>query len=372
MPPRRPAPIHVDDEDLADLRARLHATRWPAPLPAAPWAAGADLDTVGELCRMWADEYDWRAAESRLNALAPVSVEVDGVDLHVFRARAGPDATPLLLIHGWPSSVAEFRHIIDPLTHGTPAFDVIMPSIPGFGFGGRPAEPGWGVTRIAHAFHTLMADAMGLNRFLVHGGDWGAIIGSRLAHLHPESVIGFHTTMPLLGAHRRADWDDAATASERVALAAWNRADASERGYAAVQSTKPQSLMVGQTDSPAGLAAWVLEKFQGWSERGLSAFTPDDLLTNLMFYWAPRSTSSSAMIYYESRADPEGRVHAPPEVPTAVAAFPADLNRGVRRWAEPHYRIARWTDMPRGGHFPALEEPTLLVDDIRAFAAGLA
>lgn len=367
----RPAPIHVSDDVLEDLRARLNATRWPAPAPGMPWEFGADLATVREVCRRWADGFDWRRHEDRLNALSPVLVEVDGLDLHVFRARADSPATPLLLIHGWPSSVVEFRRIIAPLTQGTPAFDLVMPSLPGFGFGGVPRESGWDVTHTAEAFHTLMTEGLGVDRYLVHGGDWGAIIGSRLAHLHPEAVIGLHTTMPLLGAHRDASWAEGASDAERAALAHWDAVDATERGYAAIQSTRPQTLGVAQTDSPAGLAAWVLEKFQVWSERGLAAFDVDDLLANLMFYWAPPAVTSAAMLYAQSRRDPEGRVHAPPEVPTAVAAFPADLNRAQRRWAEPHYRIVRWTDMPRGGHFPALEEPALLVEDIRAFAATL-
>ncbi len=371
----RPAPIHVPDADLEDLRERLHRTRWPDPLPAEPWEAGVDLAVLRELCRVWADEYDWRPHEGRLNALDPVLIPVDGVELHVFRAWSGRQgAIPLLLTHGWPGSVAEFRYVIEPLVDpvpGRPAFDLVMPSLPGFGFGGKPAEPGWGPTRIAHALHTLMTEELGYERYGVAGGDWGAIVGSRLAQLHAASVIGFHTNLPLLSNHRQAWWEDDPTERERAALDKWNAMDATGRAYAMIQATKPQSLTVGQTDSPAGLAAWVLEKFEAWSDGGLGVFQAEDLLTNLMFYWAPRSAASSAMIYFESRLDPEGRAHPMPEVPTGVAAFPGEINLVSRRWVEPHYRLAHYSEPARGGHFAALEQPDLYAADVAEFFGTL-
>jgi len=375
MAEHRAAPIHVPDADLDDLRDRLRRTRWPEPLPAGPWETGIDLPALRELCRVWAEEYDWRPHEAWLNALDPVSIPVDGVELHVFRVSSGrSDAVPLLLIHGWPGSVVEFRHVIDRLVDpapGRPAFDLVMPSLPGFGFGGKPAEPGWGVTRIANALHTLMTRELGRERFGVAGGDWGAIVGSRLAQLHSGAVIGFHTNLPLLSNHREKWWADDPTDRERVALARWNELDATGRAYAQIQATKPQSLAVGQTDSPAGLAAWVLEKFHAWSDGGLGVFAVEDLLTNLMFYWAPRAAASAAMIYYESRLDPEGRLHPTPEVPTAVAAFPGEINAVSRRWVEPHYRVARFTEFPRGGHFAALEQPALYAEDLAEFFADI-
>lgn len=373
--PHRAAPIHVSEHELADLRERLHRTRWPDPLPTGPWQAGTDLASLRKLCRIWADEYDWRPHEAWLNGLDPVVVPVDGVELHVFRASASrSDAIPLLLMHGWPGSIVEFRHVIDPLTSpaaGHPAFDLVMPSLPGFGFGGKPAEPGWGATRVAEAMHTLMATELGHTRYGVAGGDWGAIVGSRLAQLHSDSVIGFHTNLPLFGVHRTPAWADGADEHERELLARWDETDATGRAYAQLQSTKPQSLAMAQTDSPAGLAAWVLEKFEAWSDGGLEAFATEDLLTNLMFYWIPRSVASSAMIYFESRLDPEGRVHPVPEVPTAAAAFPAEINPAVQRWVEPNYRLVRYTEMPRGGHFAALEQPGLYADDVAEFFTSL-
>ena len=371
-PTWRPAPIHVGDHVLADLRARLRATRWPQPLPRAAWEAGIDLAIVRELCSVWADDFDWRAEERSLNGLDPHLARVDGVDLHVFRAGSpAGGGLPLLLLHGWPGSVVEFRHVVEPLTTGTPAFELVIPSLPGFGFGGKPSEPGWGVTRSAEAFHTLMTEVLGHEHYGVQGGDWGAIIGSRLAQLHPEAVVGLHTNYPLSSGDMNPAWSDEATPLEQKYLAHLAAYSVTERGYSAIQATKPQTLGVAQSDSPAGLAAWILEKFHTWSDRGIRGFAVEDLLTNLMFYWAPDSVASSAAMYFESRLDAEGRSHPVPDVPVGVANFPHEINPVTRRWAESKYRIARFTDMPRGGHFAALEEPQLLADDVRAFFASL-
>lgn len=321
---------------------------------------------------MWAEEYNWRAHEAWLNAFDPHFAQVDGLDLHVWRiGSVAGGGIPLLMLHGWPGSVVEFRHVIQPLTTGSRSFELVIPSLPGFGFGGKPPEPGWGVTRSAEAFHTLMTDVLGHERYGVQGGDWGAIIGSRLAQLHPEAVIGLHTNYPLTIGDIDPAWSTDATPAERGYLDKLAVYSATERGYSAIQGTKPQTLAVAQTDSPAGLAAWILEKFQTWSDRGLAGFEVDDLLTNLMFYWAPNSVASSAAMYFESRHDPEGRSHPMPEVPVGVANFPHEITGTSRRWAETKYRVARWTDMPRGGHFAALEEPALLADDVRAFFSTL-
>ena len=226
-----------------------------------------------EFCRAWADDYDWRDQEAWLNGLEPQFALVDGVDLHVWQVSSGAaSALPLLLLHGWPGSVIEFRHLIDPLTSGSPSFDLVIPSLPGFGFGGKPAEPGWGVTRSAEAFHTLMTEVLGHERYGIQGGDWGAIIGSRLAQLHPESVVGLHTNYPLSGGDIDPAWSAGATPFEQESLAHLAAYTVTERGYSAIQSTKPQTLAFAQADSPAGLAAWILEKFQTWSDGGLAAF----------------------------------------------------------------------------------------------------
>jgi microsomal epoxide hydrolase len=379
MNPVRPAPISVPDSALDDLRRRLRDSRWPHPLPYAAWEAGAALPAVRELCAYWADGYDWRRAESWFNELQPQFIEVDGLDLHVWHVRGhGRDpAVPLLLLHGWPGSVAEFRHVLGPLTSGGgagPTFDVVMPSLPGYGFGGKPAEPGWGAARTADALDRLMTESLGYADYGIQGGDWGAVIGARIAARHSEHVRGFHSNMPLFG------WqlDDVVVGSEAPTaqheLLRRGRLFAlEERGYSQIQGTKPMSVALAQTDSPAGLAAWMLDKFWTWTDHPDDAGIPierDDLLTNLMFYWAPASVVSSAALYYEARREPaETR---PVEVPVGFAAFPREIYPAARDWIERYYPdVRRWTDLPKGGHFAALEQPEVLVEEVRTFFAGL-
>ncbi|MCU1513824.1 MAG: epoxide hydratase [Microbacteriaceae bacterium] len=372
----RHAPIAVPESVLDDLRTRLHAIRWPEQLPREPWTDGASLDYIRELCAYWADEYDWRANEAWFNSFEPFLVEVDGLDLHVWKvAGTGVHPVPLLLLHGWPGSVTEFRHILEPLT--TPdenglSFDVVMPSLPGYGFGGKPAESGWGVTRSAEAFNTLMTEKLGYASYGVQGGDWGAVIGAKLASLHPETVLGLHTNMPLFGwLFDPEAFSVDATDAEKAMIERGNIFAANERGYSMTQGTKPMSLAIGQTDSPAGLAAWIIEKFQSWSDCGgdiESVFSRNDLITNLMFYWAPDSVASAAALYYEARRDPDGTSYPPITVPTGVAAFPREIYPASRRWVESRYSdLRQWTEMPRGGHFAALEQSGLLLPDIRSF-----
>ncbi|MGE0688845.1 MAG: epoxide hydrolase, partial [Dehalococcoidia bacterium] len=329
------------------------------------------LDFVRDICAYWQSEYDWRAAETRLNRHPGFLCEVDGVDVHFWHVRsARRDAVPLLLIHGWPGSIVEFDQLIEPLTSpldDEPAFDVVVPSLPGFGFGGKPRERGWSPIRIADAFTRLMTQELGYDRFGVQGGDWGSSIGSRIAQRHPEHVVALHINFFNVPPPEKVAAEDQALLDRRNAFMA------RETGYSNVQRTKPDSVTLAQTDSPAGLAAWVLEKFHGWSDhRGdlLSVFDRDTLLTNLMFYWAPNSTASAARIYYESQHDPAGPLVERIEVPTGIAAFPAEPWRTPRSWVEPRYNIQRFTEMERGGHFAALENPEGLLREIRAFFAG--
>ena len=374
----RPFRIEVPDTVLDDLRERLRRTRWPEPLnDQAGWDDGADVAYLRELCAYWAAGYDWRAWEARLNAIPGFLAEVDGVELHFWHVRgAGPSAMPLLLVHGWPGSIVEFLDLVGPLTdpgaHGgdpADAFDVVVPSLPGFGFGGAPRERGWGVSRISAAFDTLMTRELGYGRYGVQGGDWGGTVAAKLGVAHPDRVAGIHVNFVTAPPPREPGPEDA-DALQR--LREWRRQDAA---YAQLQATKPDSLTVGLTDSPAGLAAWIVEKFRRWSDCDGDverAFSKDVLLTNLMTYWAPGSTASAARIYRESAADPEGVLRrGRVEVPVAYAAFPREIVRPPRRWVEPHYNVVRWTDMPRGGHFAALEEPELLLGDVRAFFRAL-
>jgi len=372
----RPYRIDVPDAVLDDLRDRLARTRWPEPIPGADWDYGANVDAVRDLCAYWQDGYDWRAPEARLNAVPQFLCEVDGVDLHFWHVRGtGPDPLPLVLVHGWPGSIVEFFELIGPLTdpgaHGgnpADAFDVVVPALPGFGFGGRPRERGWGISRIAAAFDTLMS-TLGYDRYGAQGGDWGSMVSSKLGAAYPERVVGVHLNM-LTAPPPRTPVPEDAEALERDRL--WRTQEAA---YSRVQRTKPDSLTVAQTDSPAGLAAWIVEKFRTWSDCDgdvEGAFGRDTLLTNLMFYWAPSSVASAARIYYENQRDPAGVVtRGRVEVPVGYAAFPREIFRPPRSWAEPHYAIARWTEMPRGGHFAALEAPDLLLDDVRAFFRAL-
>ncbi len=367
-----PSRIAVPDAVLTDLRERLARTRWPEAIPDAGWAYGADLDYLRELCDYWRTSYDWRRHEAAINAVPQFTAQVDGVDLRFMHVRgSGRAPFPLLLLHGWPGSIYEFFELLGPLSDpaahagdAADAFDLVIPELPGFGFGGRPREPGWGVTRIAAALDTLMHERLGYPAYGVQGGDWGGIIASKLASAHAERVTAIHLNMLVAGPPEEPDERDAA-ALEHVRVR-----ERDETGYSRVQRSKPDALTVAQSDSPAGLAAWIVEKFRAWSDCDGDverAFSRDTLLTNLMFYWAPNAAPSAARIYYESVRDRAGRQYPRIEVPTGVASFPKEPWRVPRHWAEPRYTITHWTDMPRGGHFAALEQPELLLADVRAF-----
>jgi pimeloyl-ACP methyl ester carboxylesterase len=354
---------------LADLRARLLATRWPERETVPDWSQGVPLDYVREVCAYWADGYDWRAREAALNAFPQFTTTVDGLDLHFLHVRSPHTAAlPLVLTHGWPGSVAEFAAVIGPLVDPpdpADAFHVVCPSLPGYGFSGKPTTTGWGVARIADAWCALTA-RLGYERFAAHGGDWGAIVTSRLGEAHPDRLLGIHLTMPLAAPEPGdSDADDPHTAA---ALAARDHYERTGSGYAREQSTKPQTLGYGLTDSPAGQAAWILEKFREWTDcdgHPENAIDRDAMLDTITIYWVTASATSSARLYWESfrRHPPQ-----PVRVPTAVAAFPKEILRSTPAWTARRYALKRWTDMPRGGHFAALEQPALLVDDIRAAA----
>jgi len=376
-----PFRIEVPEATLADLRERLGRTRFPDQAPGAPWAFGADLAYVKELCAYWRDHYDWRKHEAMLNAFPQFTAPVANIGLHFIHAEGrGPAPLPLLLSHGWPGSVWEFHTIIPMLTDparfgGDPrdAFTVVAPSLPGYGFSFAPGQPRFGITEIADAFATLMTDVLGYRRFAAQGGDWGGFITSRLGLAYADRLAGIHVN--LLSLRRDLPRPANPTSEERAYiddLGTWLR---EETGYQWIQGTKPQTLAYGLTDSPAGLAAWIVEKFRTWSDCGGDVerrFSKDELLTNITLYWVTGAINSSFWPYY-------ARYHAPwpigdgqrVEVPTAYAAFPKEIVRPPRAWAERVYNIRRWTVMPSGGHFAALEEPRALVDDVRAFFRDL-
>jgi microsomal epoxide hydrolase len=369
--------IRLDDSLLDDLRERLARTRFPGQIEGAGWDYGTDLAYLQELCAYWRERFDWRAQERALNALPQFRTEIEGRSLHFVHARSPHSgAFPLLLTHGWPGSFYEFNKIVEPLTrpeaHGgrsEDAFHVVAPSLPGYGWSEAPRTRGFDARRIAEVEAELMR-RLGYARYGAQGGDWGALVTSWLGAIDPH-VAAIHLNMLVGGpppgeAHPEAGLD----AQELADLADVARFRRDEVGYQQIQSTKPQTLGYALSDSPAGLAAWIVEKFRTWSDCDGDVekrFSKDELLTNIMIYWASGSIASSLRLYYEMRA--AGAAALPPrvEIPTGCAVFPREIYRLPRRWSEARYKIARWTRMPRGGHFAALEEPELLVDDLRAF-----
>ncbi|MFC9075873.1 epoxide hydrolase family protein [Streptomyces sp. NPDC057062] len=382
----RPFRLAIAQSDLDDLHDRLDRTRWPEELPGVGWAYGVPLGYLRELVRYWRHDYDWRAAEARLNEWPQFTTEIDGATVHFAHIRSPErDATPLIVTHGWPGSIVEFLDIVGPLTdpaaHGgdpADAFHVVVPGIPGFGLSGPTRDTGWEAGRVADAWVELM-ERLGYRRFGTQGGDWGAAISRELGRAHPDRVIGVHLNL-LPGAQQLTEPSpeelSALDAEERErTLTSWRRWSQWERegtGYAVLQSTRPQTLAYALTDSPVGQLAWIVEKFREWTdsdELPEDAVDRDRLLTDVMLYWLTGTAGSSARIYYE-RAHASGRAAAPAEpssAPTAVALFPAELQVPLRHRAERTENIVRWTEFDRGGHFAAMEEPDLLIDDVRAF-----
>jgi pimeloyl-ACP methyl ester carboxylesterase len=373
-----PFKIAVPDAVLADLRQRLERSRLPDEVPDTGWEYGTNLAYLRELIEYWRTRYDWRKHEAELNRFSHFTTEVDGLKIHFIREEGrGPRPKPLLLLHGWPGSVYEFMRIIpmlvDPAAHGGDARDsltVIAPSLPGYGFSGHPRVRAMNIQAMAELFHKLMTEVLGFTRYAVQGGDWGSAITSRLGEVHAPSLYGIHLNMIAIGP---AEGRNAAelTPEEKVFLGDLEKFRTAETGYQWIQGTKPQTLAYGLNDSPAGLAAWIVEKFRTWSDcKGdvESRFTKDQLLTNIMIYWVTGTINSSTRLYYEARHHPwRLKPGTRIEAPTAIAMFPGELVRPPRHWAERVYNVKRWTVMPRGGHFAAMEEPALLADDIRAF-----
>jgi microsomal epoxide hydrolase len=372
----RPFQIEVPEAVLDDLRERLARTRWPDQIPGSEWGYGTDLTYLQELCEHWRAKFDWRAQEDRFNRWPHFLTDIDGQQIHFIHAQSPePDALPLIITHGWPGSVAEFLDIIEPLRNpraygGDPAdaFHVICPSIPGYGWSGPTVEPGWDVLRVAQAWQTLMA-RLGYDRYGAQGGDWGAFISAQLAAIDPEHVVGLHSNLLLafppnageipLNEQEAADLADAGEFMTRGSA------------YQEIQGKNPQTLGYGLTDSPAGLAGWIVEKFWAWTDNDgdvEQAVTRDQLLTNLTVYWVTKTINSSIRLYCESqRTGRFGTMGEKVTVPTAAAVFPKEILRIPRAYAEETFNVVRYTRFDRGGHFAALEEPDLLIDDVRAF-----
>ena len=369
----QPFSIEIPEASLRDLRERLRRTRWPDEVPDSGWDFGTNLGYLKNLVAYWRDAFDWREQERRLNELSHFRTDIDGLGIHFIHVRGdGPSPFPLVLTHGWPSSFFDLTKLVplltDPAAHGgnpADAFDVVVPSMPGFGFSSRPTER-FVSARVADLWAQLMR-RLGYERFGAHGGDIGGGVTARLGQFHPEVVAGIHVTN-VYGSI--GENDPPPTDAEHRYLeqqAQWER---DEGAYGEIQATRPQTLAYGLNDSPAGLAAWIVEKYRAWSDCGGDVervFTKDELLTNITIYWATETIGSSFRPYWDSRNNPSPRPWLPITVPCGIAVFPQDLGRPPREFAERSYTVQRWTEMPRGGHFAAIEEPQLLAEDIRAF-----
>jgi epoxide hydrolase len=374
-----PFRIDIPQADLDDLRDRLHRTRWPDELPGVGWTRGVPLGYLKQLAAYWADGYDWRKQEARLNEFPQFTTTIDGAGVHFLHVRSPePDAVPLIMTHGWPGSIVEFLKVIGPLSDprahdGDPAdaFHLVIPSIPGYGFSGPTRQAGWTTGRVARAWAELMA-RLGYRRYGAQGGDWGAFVSPDLARIDRDHVVGVHLNaatfgfIPFgpVGPEELASCTDA----EKARLERLNTSTAGPgNGYFEVQATRPQTLAYALTDSPVGQLAWIVEKFKEWShaaEVPEDAVDRDQLLTNVMLYWLTGTANSSARLYYEN-------LHAgfvPPQpvtTPTGVAVFATDY--AIRRYGERGHNIVHWTEFDRGGHFAAMEAPDLLVGDVRTF-----
>jgi len=376
----KPFTVHVEDSVLADLRQRLERTRWPDQIPGSGWDRGPDVAYMKELCEYWRTQFDWRGQEARINAWPQYMVQVDGLDVHFLHVRSKHEhAIPLVLVHGWPGSFVEFLEVLGPLTdpeaHGgkaEDAFHVVVPSLPGFGYSSKPREPGWNSTRMAEVIAKLMA-RLDYKRYGAQGGDWGGGIVRWLA-TNDQHCIGAHSNFPPFSRGGNPNRAETRRAEHRIAELADHKA------YAAIQGTRPLALGYGLNDSPAGLAAWIVDKFWAWSDHGgklENSFSKDELLTNITIYWVTETMPSAVRIYHESQHNAPRpstmtafQARQSPPAPMGFALFPKEINVPSRSAVEQSVpNVIHWTETSRGGHFAAMEETEALVRDIRAFFA---
>lgn len=377
----KPFNLSVCDETIDQIRRRVVNFPWHEMPDDGGWEYGTNLDYMKELCTYWVNEFDWQKQEAELNRFSHYKAPVDGIDLHFIHEKgSGPNPKPLVLSHGWPGSVVEFIDFIDLLAHpekhggnADDAFDVVAPSLPGFGFSGRPPRP-YGPRKMAHVFNTLMTDTLGYKSYIAQGGDWGGAISSWLGYDHAPACSAIHINV-LTMRHK----DEPQGAEEQAWAEKFDQDQIMQNGYRTQQATKPQTLSYAMMDSPVGIAAWIVEKMNAWSDTDgddvESVYTKDQLLTNIMVYIITKTFNTASWIYY-GRREEGGRILSPEgkriEVPTGCAVFPKEmLNWPPRSYAERIYNITQWTEMPRGGHFAAMEQPDLLIEDIRKFARTL-
>ncbi|MEV6071173.1 epoxide hydrolase family protein [Nocardia sp. NPDC052001] len=370
-----PTVFHIDipQDRLDDLRGRLERTRWPEEQPVSDWSQGIPLDTMTGLCRYWTQDYDWRATERRLKRIPQFRTTIDGLPIHFLHMRSpDPQATPVVLTHGWPGSFLEFENVIPLLTNpsgGEREFHVVVPSLPGYAFSGKPATTGWGIGRIADAWCELMT-RLGYRQFLAAGSDWGTSVSTKIALQQPNRLIGLHLVPPLAP----PDHHSAHTDAEQASLADLDERTRTGSGYSAMHSTRPQTVGYGLNDSPAALAAWIAEKLYTWTDE--PGLTRDQMLDNITLYWLTGTGTSSTRLYWESIAEVSrwftAAVDDVIDVPTGCAVYPREAPRPSRRWAARRFtNIVHWIEPMRGGHFAAWEQPELFADDLRATADSI-
>ena len=372
--------IRIEDSALEDLKSRLERTRLPGQIPGSGWDYGSDTAYMKELLKYWRTEYDWREHEQLINELPHFRTGIDDIDMHFVHVRSREsNAMPLVITHGWPGSFYEFMEVIGPLTdpaaHGgnaEDAFHLVLPSMPGYGFSGPSLKRGMSVDQVAAVVAKLM-ERLGYDRYAAQGGDWGSGVASWLARDQPERLIGIHLNMvgggPPRGMENPEEGIPEWELKRYKERAEWWQG---ENAYGNIQGSKPLTLAYALNDSPAGLAAWIVEKFRTWSDCGgdiESRFSKDQLLTNIMLYWLTESMPSAVRLYYESRRSRRGNPRT--EVPTGIAVFPGEIFFSPRKWVETRYNVKQWTEMPRGGHFAAMEEPQLFVEDVRKLFRSL-
>ncbi len=366
-----PHRIQIPENALTDLAQRLAHTRWPDRETPGDWSQGIPLAYMQEVVRYWASEYDWRRCEDRINRFNPFKTKLDGLDIHFLHVRSPrKDALPLVLTHGWPGSIIEFMKVIEPLADpagnggdAADAFHVVCPSLPGFGFSDKPAETGWTTQRTARAWAGLM-ERLGYERYVAQGGDWGSMVTCEIALADPEHCAGIHLNMPVVSPDPETMND--LTPREQSALEAFQHYQDWESGYSKQQSTRPQTLGYGLVDSPAGQAAWILEKFWAWTDSDghpENVLTRDELLDNVMLYWLPAAGASSARLYWESF----NKINFDPiHIPVGCSIFPKEIFGCSRRWAEKRFtRLVYWNELNKGGHFAAFEQPAAFVEELR-------
>jgi pimeloyl-ACP methyl ester carboxylesterase len=367
-----PFTYHAPQSALDDLRQRLADTRWPERETVADWSQGVPLAKLQALVEYWRTDYDWRRCEAMLNGLGQFRTEIDGLDIHFLHIRSPhADALPIIITHGWPGSVIEFLEIIDPLTNPTAhggqaqdAFHIVAPSLPGFGFSGKPAERGWNAARIARAWADLMR-RLGYDRYVAQGGDWGSVVTTTLAQQRPAGLAAIHLNFPLV--FPQPIPTEGLSADEQRAVDAWQRFQNDGFGYFLLQATRPQTIGYGLADSPVGQAAWIYEKFQAWTDNNgdpEDALTRDEMLDDITLYWLTDTAASSARIHFEhAGASPNAGVV---DIPVGCSLFPREIFPAPRSWADHVYpNLIHWNELDRGGHFAAFEQPALFTQELR-------